>query len=171
MKNINFSPKSKLVKFDIEIENSSLWKDYKIYFDSKTMNFFSKVIEKTINKNILASFLLTDDTNIKILNYKWRKTNSSTNVLSFPVKSFLKEDKYFFIGDIVLSHETILKECKIRKISFKEHFIHLCLHGILHLLGFDHKDKKDEKVMESTEIKFLSLINIQNPYLIDQKYS
>ena len=167
MKHINFSSKSKLVKFDIEIDNPSLWKDHKIYFDSKTMNFFSKVIEKTINKNILASFLLTDDTNIKILNYKWRKTNSSTNVLSFPVKSFLKEDKYFFIGDIVLSYETILKECKSRKISFKEHFIHLCLHGMLHLLGFDHKDKKDEKVMECTEIKFLSLINIQNPYLID----
>ncbi|MFL2814356.1 MAG: rRNA maturation RNase YbeY [Candidatus Puniceispirillales bacterium] len=167
MKNINFSSKSKLVKFDIEIDNPSLWKDYKIYFDSKTMNFFSKVVEKTINKNILTSFLLTDDTNIKILNYKWRKKNSSTNVLSFPVKSFLQEDKYFFIGDIVLSYETILKECKKRKISFKEHFIHLCLHGILHLLGFDHKDKKDEKVMECTEIKFLSLINIQNPYLID----
>jgi len=167
MKNIKFSSKSKLVKFDIEIANPSLWEDHKIYFDSKTMNFFSKVIEKTINKNILASFLLTDDTNIKILNFKWRKKNSSTNVLSFPVNSFLKEDKYFFIGDIVLSYDTIFKECKKRKISFKDHFIHLCLHGMLHLLGFDHKDKKDEKVMESTEIKFLSSINIQNPYLID----
>tara|TARA_A100001015_G_scaffold280138_1_gene342017 strand:- start:69 stop:572 length:504 start_codon:yes stop_codon:yes gene_type:complete len=167
MKKINFSSKSKLVKFDIEIDNPSLWKDYKIYFDSKTMNFFSKVIEKTINKNILASFLLTDDNNVRILNYKWRKKNRSTNVLSFPINSFLKEDKYFFIGDIVLSYETILKECKKRKITFKDHFIHLCLHGMLHLLGFDHKDKKDKKVMESTEIKFLSLINIQNPYLID----
>ena len=167
MKKINFSSKSKLVKFDIEIENPSLWKEHKIYFDNKTMNFFSKVIKETINKNILASFLLTDDTNIKKLNYKWRKKNNSTNVLSFPVNSFLKEDKYFFIGDIVLSYETILKECKKRKITFKDHFIHLCLHGMLHLLGFDHKDKKDKKVMESTEIKFLSLINIQNPYLID----
>tara|TARA_E500000075_G_C6860739_1_gene254674 strand:+ start:208 stop:711 length:504 start_codon:yes stop_codon:yes gene_type:complete len=167
MKKINFSSKSKLVKFDIEIDNPSLWKDYKIYFDSKTMNFFSKVIEKTIKKNILASFLLTDDNNVRILNYKWRKKNRSTNVLSFPINSFLKEDKYFFIGDIVLSYETILKECKKRKITFKDHFIHLCLHGMLHLLGFDHKDKKDKKVMESTEIKFLSLINIQNPYLID----
>ena len=167
MKKINFSSKSKLVKFDIEIDNPSLWKDHKIYFDNKTMNFFSKVIKETINKNILASFLLTDDTNIKLLNYKWRKKNNSTNVLSFPVNSFLKEGKYFFIGDIVLSYETILKECKKKKITFKEHFIHLCLHGMLHLLGFDHKDKKDEKVMESTEIKFLSLINIQNPYLID----
>ena len=167
MKNINFSSRSKLVKFEIEIDNPSLWKDHKIYFDSKTMNFFSKVIEKTINKNILASFLLTDDTNIKKLNYKWRKKNNSTNVLSFPVSSFLKEDKYLFIGDIVLSYETILKECKKKEISFKEHFIHLCLHGMLHLLGFDHKVKKDEKVMESIEIKFLSLINIQNPYLID----
>ena len=169
MKNINFSSKSKFVKFDIAIDNTSLWKDYKVYFDSKVMSFFSQVIEKTINKNILASFLLTDDTNIKILNYKWRKKNNSTNVLSFPVSSFLKEDDHFFIGDIVLSYETILKECKKRKISFKEHFIHLCLHGMLHLLGFNHKDKKDKKVMESTEIRFLSLINIQNPYLIDLK--
>ncbi len=167
MRNINFSSKSKLVKFDIEVDNPALWKDHKMYFDSKTMNFFSRVIEKTINKNILTSFLLTDDTNIRTLNYKWRKKNISTNVLSFPVNASLKEDKYFFIGDIVLSYETILKECKKRKISFKEHFIHLCLHGMLHLLGFDHKNNKDEKVMENTEIKFLSLINIKNPYLID----
>jgi len=167
MKSINFSSKSNLVKFDIQIENPSLWKDHKIYFDSKTMDFFSKVVEKTINKSILASFLLTNDKNIKILNYKWRKKNNSTNVLSFPLKRFLKEEKYFFIGDIVLSYETILRECKKRDIPFKDHFIHLSLHGILHLMGFDHKDKKDEKVMESIEIKLLSLINIENPYLTD----
>ena len=90
MKNINISLKSKLVKFDIEIENPSLWKDYKIYFDSKTMNFFSKVIEKTINKNIVASFLLTDDNNIKILNYKWRKKKQFNKCSVFSCKLICK---------------------------------------------------------------------------------
>ena len=100
-----------------------------------------------------------------MLNYRWRKKNQNTNVLSFPVKSFIKEGKHLFIGDIVLSYETIKKESIQRKINFRDHFLHLCLHGMLHLLGYDHKKQKEEIEMENIEIKLLSLINIQNPYL------
>jgi|TARA_B100001996_G_C18671587_1_gene596949 probable rRNA maturation factor len=165
MKSFNFSSELKLVKFDIEVNNPQLWKNYNSFFDNSTMKFFSKVIEKTLKQNTLVSILLTDDSNIKILNYRWRKKNQSTNVLSFPVQSFIKEDNYLFIGDIVLSYETIKKECLQRKINFKDHFLHLCLHGILHLIGYDHKNKKEEKEMESMEIKLLSSVNILNPYL------
>ena len=165
MKNFNFSSETKLIKFDIEVGNPKLWENSNTYFDNLSMKFFSKVIEKTLKKNTLISILLTDDKNIKKLNYKWRKKNQNTNVLSFPVKSFIKEGKHLFIGDIVLSYETIEKESIQRKINFRDHFLHLCLHGILHLLGYDHKKQKEEIEMENIEIKLLSLINIQNPYL------
>ena len=109
--------------------------------------------------------MLTDDIYMKKINKKWRKLEKATIVLSFPVSKMSKEEDYFFIGDIVLSYETILSECKSRKKSFRDHFLHLCLHGILHLLGYDHKKQKEEREMENLEIKLLSLINIQNPYL------
>ena len=165
MKTFNFTSEAKFVKFDIEVSNPTLWKNYNLYFDSVSMKFFSKVIEKTLKKNTLVSILLTNDINIKKLNNSWRKKNQSTNVLSFPLKTFIKEGKYLFIGDIVLSYETIKKESIQREIKFKDHFLHLCLHGILHLLGYDHKKQKEEREMEDIEIKLLSLINIQNPYL------
>ncbi|MAC61314.1 MAG: rRNA maturation RNase YbeY [SAR116 cluster bacterium] len=165
MRSFNFSSETKLIKFDIEVSDPRLWENHKLVFDSFSMKFFSKVIENTLKKNTLVSILLTDDKNIKILNYRWRKKNQTTNVLSFPLESFIKEGKYLFIGDIVLSYETIKKESIQRKINFRDHFLHLCLHGILHLLGYDHKKQEEEREMENIEIKLLSLINIQNPYL------
>ena len=59
--------------------------------------------------------MLTDDLYMKKINKKWRKLDKATNVLSFPVNKIIKEEDYFFIGDIVLSYETILSECKSRK--------------------------------------------------------
>ena len=165
MKSFNFTSERKLIKFDIEVSNPKLWENHNSFFDSFSMKFFSKVIEKTLKKNTLVSILLTDDKTIKLLNHRWRKKDQNTNVLSFPVKSFIKDGKYLFIGDIVLSYETINKESIKRKINFRDHFLHLCLHGILHLLGYDHKKQKEQREMENVEIKLLSLMNIQNPYL------
>ena len=103
---------------------------------------------------------------MKKINKKWRKQDKPTNVLSFPVNIDIIEDEYCFIGDVALSYETIEKESDERMISFQNHFIHLLLHGLLHLLGYSHENKKKTKDMKKLEIKFLSSINIQNPYLI-----
>ena len=166
MKKSNSLSNSNRLKFDIKIHNKDLWKEANIYFNQKTLNFFSSIISVTIKKNTLVSVLLTDDYNMKKINKKWRKKNKSTNVLSFPVNMDIIEDEYCFIGDVVLSYETIEKESDERMISFQNHFIHLLLHGLLHLLGYSHENEKKTQDMEKLEIKFLSLINIQNPYLI-----
>ena len=110
--------------------------------------------------------MLTDDLYMKEINKKWRKLEKATNVLSFPVNKQIKEEDYFFIGDIVLSYETILSECKLRKKSFKDHFLHLLVHGFLHLLGYNHDSKRNEKEMEELEVNYLSKLNIKNPYEI-----
>ena len=55
---------------------------------------------------------------------------------------------------------------QIKKKSFKDHFLHLLVHGFLHLLGYNHDNKRTEKEMEELEVNYLSKLNIKNPYEI-----
>lgn len=119
------------------------------------------------NKKIEISLTFTNDDNIKILNKEYRGVDKPTNVLSFPLyeREFLKVVKledYLLIGDIVLSFDTIRKESI--SVPFEEHLIHLIVHSILHLLGFDHISDDDAREMEELEVKALEKMGIKNPY-------
>ena len=166
MKNTNLISSSEKLKLEITIQNQKLWKDLDNIFCMLVLDLLSKITEDKNELKKSASILLTDDLYMKEINKKWRKLEKATNVLSFPVNSQIKEEDYFFIGDIVLSYETILFECKLRKKSFKDHFLHLLVHGFLHLLGYNHDNKKNEKEMEKLEVNYLSKLNINNPYEI-----
>ena len=96
------------------------------------------------------------------LNKSYRKINSATNVLSFPSYSPLKDE--FFLGDIIFSIETICREAKRDNKSINNHLIHLFVHGVLHLLGYDHNTLEEAKKMENLEIKILETFKIDNPY-------
>ena len=119
------------------------------------------------------NILLTDDAAIQKLNKRYRSLNQPTNVLSFPslepgeVSVLFKRDKTqtpVILGDVVLAFETIQQESVIQKKSFDHHLVHLTVHGVLHLLGFDHGKDEDAVIMESLEIKILSSLMIPNPY-------
>ena len=166
MKNTNLISSSKQIKLEITIQNQKLWKDLGNIFCKMVLDLLSKIIEDKNQRKTSISILLTDDLYIKKINKKWRKSKQATNVLSFPVNKQIKEEGYFFIGDIVLSYETILSECKLRKKTFKDHFLHLLVHGFLHLLGYNHDNKRNEKEMEDLEVNYLSELNIKNPYEI-----
>ena len=166
MKNINLLSSSEKLKLEITIQNQKLWKDLGNIFCTMVLDLLSKIIEDKNQQKTSISILLTDDLYIKKINTKWRKSKKATNVLSFPVSKISKEEDYFFIGDIVLSYETILSECKSRKKSFRDHFLHLLVHGFLHLLGYNHDNERDEKEMEELEVNYLSKLNIKNPYEI-----
>ncbi|MBS0185807.1 MAG: rRNA maturation RNase YbeY [Proteobacteria bacterium] len=128
---------------------------------------------KTLEKYPLQiNLLLAHDFFVKSLNKKWRHKDSSTNVLSFP--SFEKSmspsslgseifKNPILLGEIVLNYEKCLEEINLQK-SFLNHVQHLFLHGILHLLGFDHEHPQEANVMESLEIKILKELSIPNPY-------
>ena len=79
---------------------------------------------------------------------------------------FLDFDSNFsiFLGDIVISSDTIIKEANNEKKIEEDHLIHLFIHGVLHLLGYDHETSYDAKIMETLEIKILKSLNINNPY-------
>ena len=121
-------------------------------------------------KKLNFSILLTNDNEIKEINLKYRKLNKPTNVLSF--KSIIYEKNYFknneqeiHLGEIIISMERIYCEAKINNVLFKDHFIHIFLHAILHILGYDHEIDSERKKMENIEILILKNLGIKNPYV------
>ena len=94
------------------------------------------------------------------LNYNFRNQNKPTNILSFNIESNTS-----LIGDLVLCHDIVKKEAIEQNKKIKDHYIHLVLHGFLHLIGYDHLNEKDRLKMERIEIKTLKSFNIQNPYI------
>tara|TARA_B100001123_G_C14682963_1_gene778199 strand:+ start:24 stop:527 length:504 start_codon:yes stop_codon:yes gene_type:complete len=116
-----------------------------------------------------VDLILADNAFIQDLNYRYRGQNRPTNVLSFPQSDFKKgkiepEDEFVLLGDIVMAYEVIAHEAKQENKPFLDHFSHLLVHGMLHLLGFDHETNDDQQEMESFEVKILSKIGISNPY-------
>ena len=108
-----------------------------------------------------VTLLLTGDDEMRGLNRLWRGKDAPTNVLSFPADA---DSDGGFLGDIVLAYETTLSEAKERGISLADHASHLVIHGMLHLLGFDHEDDDDAERMERVERTALASIGVADPY-------
>lgn len=127
-------------------------------------------LDKYIEQADLA-VVLTDDKQIRSLNKEYRGKDSPTNALSFPLEEIdysnpneLKLFNNSSIGDIVISYETLERESREQNKNFIDHFKHLLIHSILHLLGYDHTDEDDAEIMEAEEIKILKKLGINSPY-------
>ncbi len=106
---------------------------------------------------------IVDDKEMISLNKKFRSKNSSTNVLSFTnedISSSITRD----LGDIAINYDFIRKESKEQSKNFDDHMIHMLVHGIYHILGFDHEDDEMAERMEKKEIALLDKLKINNPY-------
>jgi len=109
------------------------------------------------------SILLTNDAQQHELNAQWREKQSTTNVLSFPqIEPFAPVNG--LIGDISLAYETVAKEAQLEDKSFSDHVSHLCVHGFLHILGYDHLTNEDAEKMEQLEREILAALEIADPY-------
>lgn len=118
-----------------------------------------------------VSILLTNDEEIHALNAQYRHIDKPTNVLSFPnltdieLRSLPKNSPHpIMLGDLVLSFDTLLVESSMEKKPFLDHFNHLVVHGMLHLLGYDHENDEDAEVMQEKEVMILKNLNVNNPY-------
>ena len=107
------------------------------------------------NKNQEFSILLTNNQKMKKLNFKFRKKNKTTDVLSFPSNHTTKKNVY--IGDIAIGFETINKRSKISEFNYE--FDKMWIHGYLHLVGYDHKKNKEYRKMLKIEQLILNFLN------------
>lgn len=108
---------------------------------------------------------------MQLLNFQYRQKNYATNVLSFPFDEKLIEDDLPLLGDIVLCTDVIIEQATQQQKSVIDHFAHLTIHGVLHLLGYDHEDNHDAERMEKLEITILKKFNIDNPYSLTAQNS
>lgn len=110
---------------------------------------------------------LADDAEVRRLNAQFRGKDKPTNVLSFPMTppEHLGASPEALLGDIVLAAETIAREAVERGLSPADHATHLIVHGMLHLLGYDHEqDEAQAEAMEAIERTALGALGLSDPY-------
>ena len=152
-----------MIKVNVEV-NSKFWhkkiKNPKKYFSEK-LKKISKIVKFFKGKNITFTLLLTSSLNMKRLNKKFRNRNKSTDVLSFPFLSSnnlkFSRRKEFYIGDVAASYEIINSRSK--KNNFFLEFDKAWVHGLLHLVGYNHIKNKDYFKMNKIEKKIINSIN------------
>ncbi|MEH6757748.1 MAG: rRNA maturation RNase YbeY [Parasphingorhabdus sp.] len=118
-----------------------------------------------------VSIKLSNNDEVRQLNAAYRGKDKSTNVLSFPLvaRDLLgslsnSDDGEVLLGDIIMAHDVCEKEAKEKGIPMVNHASHLLVHGVLHLLGYDHEIETDALIMEALEVKALQDLGIANPY-------
>jgi probable rRNA maturation factor len=129
-----------------------------------------------IARNFIAevSVKLTDDEEVRTLNRDYRHKDKPTNVLSFPLvqRDLLEglansDDGEVLLGDIVLAEGVCAAEAIEKGIAPEIHATHLIVHGLLHLLGYDHEGDAEAEAMEEIERAALASLGIGDPYAID----
>ena len=158
--------------------------------DKYIFEFDYKSLAKKITKKLLElenlrydfsyNLSIVDKLTIKKINKKNRNINKITDVLSFPnidfkkpssFKAYIKDDvcdvsildlttKTIFLGDVVMCHDKILEQSKLYNHSIKREYSFLLVHSLLHLLGYDHMDIKDERKMFKKQDEILDSLNI-----------
>ncbi|MBL0942213.1 MAG: rRNA maturation RNase YbeY [Alphaproteobacteria bacterium] len=147
-------------------------------FWPQNLRNYKALVHKVINTSLYfidptmslveVSVVLADNDFIHQLNRKYRFQDKPTNVLSFPASRPgpipHNPEQPYLLGDIILAFETILEEAVQQQKTLRDHTAHLIVHGILHLLGYDHETTEEAEEMESREVAILAQFDISNPY-------
>ena len=114
----------------------------------------------------IVDVMLADDAEQRHLNRTYRGKDTPTNVLAFPqgAPPSPRSDQPVLLGDVVLAFETVRREAAEQDKPIANHLRHLVVHGVLHLLGFDHENAADAAAMEAHEIKILAGLGVPDPY-------
>jgi probable rRNA maturation factor len=115
----------------------------------------------------VVDITLTDDDEQRALNRTWRGKDAPTNVLAFPAADLslpVPPGAPLLLGDVVLAFETVHREAAEQDKTLGDHLRHLVVHGVLHLLGYDHENAAEAEIMEAREIAILSELGVSNPY-------
>lgn len=164
---------------EVAVQREDPWPE--LDWDALALRAATAAIERTPHGALLTdrvaveiSVRLADNEEVQTLNRQYRQKDKPTNVLSFPmVQPDLLEtitqnsdDGEVLLGDIVLAHGVCVAEALERGISAETHATHLIVHGVLHLLGYDHMDDAEADAMEQIEREALDSLGIADPYLV-----
>ncbi|WP_170561116.1 rRNA maturation RNase YbeY [Ruegeria atlantica] len=126
-----------------------------------------------------VSLLACDDARIAVLNSEFRQKPTPTNVLSWPAEDLAVGEAglrptpptpdftgEIALGDIAISFDTCAREASEAGKTMDDHVTHLIIHGVLHLLGYDHIRDRDATLMEGVEVEILGKMGIDDPYSV-----
>ena len=133
--------------------------------DQEMKEMFEEIIEKTLTsenreENFEVSLSLVTPEEIKELNKQYRGKDRATDVLSFPVEELFQPGEEKILGDIVISTEAVMEQAREYSHSVEREIAYLFLHGLLHLLGYDHLESEDKEKMRKVEKEILSQLEI-----------
>lgn len=123
-----------------------------------------------------VSVLLSDDAQIKQLNRDYRGSDKPTNVLSFATledaeeRRLMEQRGELSLGDIILARQILVREAQEQNKSIEAHYLHLLVHGFLHLLGYDHIEDDQAEEMEKMERQILASLGLEDPYRADDGF-
>jgi len=143
----------------LEIINKTKNKDFDCYFDD-IRTYYLKALKKLgLNDNFDLSLVLVGPKTIRKINREYRNIDKETDVISFALLDEMEEyeipEENIELGDIFINLDRVISQAKEYEHSLKREFIFLFIHGVLHLLGYDHMNKEDEKVMFSLQKKIV----------------
>ena len=150
---IDFSSDLQNEKYDMFIDT--------LYENNHLENYIKKVLdleEIEADRPLYLSLLLTNNENIQVINREYRDKDAPTDVISFAYHE--TEDfnigPYDTLGDIIISLERVEEQSSEYNHSFEREFYYVLTHGILHILGYDHIEEEDKKIMREREEAILS---------------
>jgi len=122
--------------------------------------------ESGAGARLLVDVTLSDDAEQRRLNRAYRGPVRPTTVLAFPLGGLetARPDAPALLGDVVLAFETVCREAAEQHKPVANHLAHLVVHGVLHLIGFDHENPAEAAAMEAREIKILAGLGVPDPY-------
>jgi len=122
-------------------------------------------LEDLDNTACEISIVLTDNKMVKNLNREWRGVDSPTDVLAFPNQQFEPIGELSrLLGDVVVAFGVATRDAELDGVSLHDHLSHLIVHGVFHLLGYDHHDEKEARIMEAKETEVLAKLGVSDPY-------
>jgi probable rRNA maturation factor len=119
------------------------------------------------DQRLVIGIRLSDDREQRHLTHAYRGQDRPTNVLSFPLADLVEPrppGSPVLLGDVVLAFETVRREADQQHKPLADHLRHLVVHGVLHLLGFDHEGEIEAEAMEGCEVEILAALGVPDPY-------
>lgn len=136
--------------------------------DDEQFHHWINAVPTELRHALQLSIRIVDEPEARRFNRDYRSKDYATNVLSFPAdlpEGLPAEVRQSQLGDLLICAPVVIREARQRRRSEADHWAHLTIHGVLHLLGYDHENDAGAAIMESMETEILKTLGVPDPYL------